>query len=182
MFPWDQRAEDGALFSRSFVPRPTGRGRFDLPLGVSATLYLAETPEHAVSEALQPWRGRSIDGRHLQRAGLPLALVRARVTAPTEAIADLCAPSTLASLSIPPDRLASRYRSVTQPLAKLVWDRGHAGLRWWSTFWGDWHGVVLFAERLRDGVGLAFDEPEPLVPDTPALTDAARLLAMEVRA
>ena len=43
-FPRDRSAPPGARFSASFVPDPTGRGRFDLPWNLSPVLYMAETP------------------------------------------------------------------------------------------------------------------------------------------
>lgn len=180
-FPWDTGARLGTPFSPSFVPRPTGRGRFDLPLEASPTLYLAESPEHAIAEMIQPWRGRAIGQPHLERAGHRLALVEVHIVAPEAAIADLCDPSTLGAVPAPPDRVASRRRSVTQPLARAVWDAGHAGLRWWSSFWGDWHTVVLFTARLTPPVRLDFGEPTRLTLEAPALLDAARLLGVEIR-
>ena len=79
VFPWDTSAKSGARFSPSHVPPPTGRGRFDLPREISRVLYLAESPEHAVAEMIQPWRGQRIGAAHLARAMLPLALVRVSV-------------------------------------------------------------------------------------------------------
>lgn len=180
-FPWDPDARAGAPSSPSFAPRPTGRGRFDLPLQSSPTLYLAESPEHAVGEMIQPWRGRAIGPRHLERAGHTLALVEVHLTAPHGAISDLCDPSTLGAVPAPPDRVASRRRSVTQPIARAVWDAGHAGLRWWSSFWGDWHTLVLFSARLTRPIQLEFGEPTRLTLETPALLDAALLLGVEIR-
>lgn len=181
-FPWDPGARVGAPFSPSFTPRPTGRGRFDLPLGTSPTLYLAESPEHAIGEMIQPWRGRTVGPRHLERAGHALALVAVHIVALERAIADLCDPSALGAFPAPPDRVASRRRSVTQPIARSVWDAGHVGLRWWSSFWGDWHTVVLFPARLTGRARLDFGEPTRLTLETPALVDAARLLGIEIRA
>lgn len=60
---------------------------------------------------------------------------------------------------------------MTQPLGQRVWDAGHAGLRWWSVFWGDWHGAVLFIARLSSR--LRFDEPEPLTVESQAVRAAA---------
>jgi hypothetical protein len=169
------------------VPDPTGRGRFDLPARLSPVLYLAESPEHAVAEVLHSWRGRRIGARHLRRAGHVLASVHVRWASREAGVADLCDPDALAALAIPPDRIASRHRSVTQPIAQAVWDTGHAGLRWWSRFWGDWHTTVAFTARGPGGRAPAsqasqlFDEPEPLTLESPALLEAARLLGIEVR-
>ncbi len=177
-FPWDVRAPAGRRHSPTFVPDPTGRGRFDLPSRLSKVLYLAETPAHAVAELLHPWRGRRIDARHLERAGFPLALVEMRWSG-VDPPADLCDPATLVALRLAPDRVASRHRTVTQPIARAVWARRAAGLRWWSRFFGDWHTTVLFTARVPAGA-LHPAEPEALSPESPAVAEAAQLLGIEV--
>lgn len=142
-------------------------------------LYLAEAPDHAVGEALQPWRGRQLTSGLLRRTGLPLALVRVTVNldVPGE-LADLCDPDLLARLALPPDRLASRHRRITQPLSSALWEQGYSGLRWWSSFRGDWHVVALFMARASGRV--EFGGPEPLTLDSPAVAQAASLLGMEL--
>lgn len=177
VFPYDEGASEGERFSRSFVPRASGRGRFDLPLACSGVLYVAETPEHAVAEVLHPWRTRSIDDRHLTRAGRPLALVRVAASGVETTLADLCDPHLLGELGIAPDRLASRHRKVTQPLARRLWDRGFAGLRWWSRFCGDWHTLVLFTARETP---VDFGDPQPLDVTSSAVGRAADALGIEV--
>jgi len=179
VFPWDERASPGETFSPSFIPSSTGRGRFDLSRDRSSVLYLAESPDHAVGESLQPWRGRRIGERHLTRAGLRLSLVAVSIDDDAAAaLADLCDPKLLAETGLPPDHLASRRRWVTQPLATSLWDQGYPGLRWWSGFRGDWHTVVLFLARIGDR--LAFGEPAPLALGSPAVTEAARLLGIDL--
>ena len=68
---------------------------------------------------------------------------------------------------------------VTQPIARAAWKAGHHGLRWWSSFWGEWHTVVLFTKRLSGTLG--FGEPGVLTVDHPAVTEAASLLGMATR-
>lgn len=177
VFPWDSRAGDGAPFSASFVPHATGRGRFDLPRDLSPVLYLAESEEHAVAELLQPWRGRQLAAYQLERAGLPLGATRVHFPEPTR-LFDLCDPNVLLDLVVGADVTASRLRERTQPVARSVWDRKGQGLRWWSSFWGDWHTVVLFTDRLRDV--LTFSEPTPLHLNRPSVLRAAALLGMAV--
>ncbi|MDE2677665.1 MAG: RES family NAD+ phosphorylase [Gemmatimonadetes bacterium] len=179
VFPWDPDVNEGNLFSPSYIPPTTGRGRFDLPVACSPVLYVAESPEHAIAEAIQPWRNRPLRGPHLLRAGRPLALVGVQLD-PDESsrLLDLCDPRTLHRHRLKPDRIASRRRRTTQPIAASAWDGGHAGLRWWSSFWGEWHGVVLFAKRVRRN--LRFGEPEVISRDTPALREAAGALGMTV--
>lgn len=179
VFPWDESAAPGSRFSPSFVAGPTGRGRFDLPRDVSGCLYLADSPEHAVGEAIQPWRGQEIGPPHLLRAGYPLALVQ--VTLPGtlgSELVDLCDARVLSDQLIRPDATASRHREITQPLARQAWEAGASGLRWWSAFWGDWHTTVLFTARAGDRV--RFDQPVPLTSEVPAFRRAADLFGIRV--
>lgn len=176
-FPWDRDAPERAQFSPSYIPHTTGRGRFDLPVACSPVLYLAESADHAVAEALQPWRNRPLRSAHLRRAGRPLALAGVQLGADEACeVVDLCDPATLRRRRITPDRIASRYRRRTQPIAASIWDSGNVGLRWWSSFRGDWHGVVLFTARLERA--LHFGEPQEISADTPALRRAAAALGM----
>ena len=179
VFPWDDRAVPGARFSPSFVPVPTGRGRFDLPRELSNTLYLADSPEHAVGEILQPWRGQRIGVPHLRGAGYPLAIVRVTMAPEVESgLVDLCDSGVLRDGDIAPDRTASRYRENTQPLARQAWDNGAGGLRWWSSFWGDWHTTVLFTART--GNLIEFCEPIILTLADPAVMCAADLMGIRI--
>jgi len=175
VFPWDSRAAAGAAFSPSFVPRATGRGRFDLPQDLSPVLYVAESEEHAIAEPLQPWRGGRLAAAQLERAGHPLAIARVEIPK-TARLVDLCDPAVLEDLAVGPDVTASRLRERTKPIARTAWDRGADGLRWWSSFWGDWHTVVLFTGRLGDA--LRFSEPTPLSLERASVLRAAGLLGM----
>ena len=177
VIPWDPDVGEGRLFSPSHIPPTTGRGRFDLPAACSPVLYVAESPEHAIAEAIQPWRHRPLRGPHLLRAGSPLALVGVDLAADrASGVADLCDPKVISRLGVSADQVASRHRRRTQRIAALVWDRGHVGLRWWSSFRGDWYGVVLFTVRVKRSLG--FGKPEVLSPETPALRAAAAALGM----
>lgn len=177
VFPWDRQAVLGREHSPSFVSPAGGRGRFDLPPDLSPVFYLAESPEHAIGEMLQGLRNRRVTGEVLRRAGYPLSLVSVMLPdAIRSELADLCNPEFLAREGLKPDRLASRHRWVTQPLARTLWSRGFGGLRWWSRFWGDWHTVVLFVARLRGQ--MRFGEPSVLTPDSPHVIDAANLLSI----
>lgn len=142
-------------------------------------LYLAETAEHAVAELLQPWRGRALEPGHLTRAGLALAAVTVEVGEADRAhLVDLCDPAALGALPTAPDTTASRLRERTQPVARAAWEGGASGLRWWSSFWGDWHTVVLFTARLAQP--LRFGAPEVLTPDAEPVRRAAELLGMRM--
>lgn len=179
VFPWDVSARPGAMFSPSFVPSTTGRGRFDLSVDKSPVLYVAESPEHAIAEALQSWRNRPLRRAHLERARHPLALVEVAVEDDrADELLDLCDPRVLTDIGSAPDEVASRHRGRTQPIAAASWDAGRPGLRWWSAFWGDWHGVVLFTARLEPG--LHFARATPLSLDSADVRSAAAALGMEI--
>ena len=179
VIPWDPDVKEGRLFSASYVPPVTGRGRFDLPDACSPVLYVAESPEHAIAEAIQPWRNRPLRRAHLRRAGRPLALVGVEVVAGKGAdLVDLRDPRVLGRLGVTADRVASQDRRVTRAIAASVWDRGGAGLRWWSCFGGEWGGVVLFTGRVEGG--LRFGRPEVVTGETTALHVAAGALGMGV--
>jgi hypothetical protein len=179
VFPWDKQAMVGAPFSASFVPRASGAGRFDLYGEYSPVLYLAESPSHAIAEILQGWRGRRLVRDDLRRGGLPLALVAVTLTDRlVDQLVDLCSPQVLATLDVAPDRIASYHRSTTQPIAHSLWEQGFSGLRWWSTFWGDWHSTVVFTRRAYNQ--MAAGDPEILSLDSQALQEVADLLSIEV--
>lgn len=94
-------------------------------------------------------------------------------------LVDLCDPRALRSLKTGPDRVAARERETTQTIAARVAGAGAPGLRWWSSFFGEWHGLVLFADRLPAGA-LEFGAPRVIAPDDPTL--AAALAALGMRA
>jgi hypothetical protein len=177
-FPWNPAAAEGERFSAAFVPGGQGKGRFDLGGNARGVLYLAETPEHAVGEILQRYRNQEepLDDADLILWGHRLALVSVNLesTVWTE-IADLCDPETLVADGIRPDSTAARIRATSQGVAATVFDAGRAGLRWWSAFFGEWHTLVLFVDRLAPGA-LSYGTPEPLHLTTAHLTEAVRLL------
>jgi hypothetical protein len=177
--PWDPDAPAGAPFSPQYVPAGQGGGRFDLPGLPAGVLYLAETPEHAVAERIQQYRGQPLEDVDLFGARRRLALVA--VTLPDDAregVADLCDPQVLLRLGARADDTASRHRLTTQRIAANVHQRKHTGLRWWSAFFGDWHAVVIFRDRVK--AGLVYGTPEPLTLDHPALHDAASALGVRI--
>jgi hypothetical protein len=177
VFPWDPRARAGEPFSADHVPAGQGAGRFDLRGRLAGVLYSAETPEHAIAEQIQHFRGQVLEDRDLVAAGHRLALVPIALPADLSArVADLCDPKLLVRLRVGPDATASRHRATTQEIAGAVHTRGHAGLRWWSAFFGDWHVVVLFRDRIA--VPLEYGAPEPLSLRHEGLRDAARQLGL----
>lgn len=178
VFPWDPNAPPGARFSAAFVPGGQGGSRFDLAGHSRGVIYLAGSEEHAVAEAIQAFRNTPtpLADDDLSAWGHRLALVRATLSASVwEHVADLCEPRVLDALGIRADDPAARDRARTQCIAAAAYDRGDAGLHWWSAFWGEWHSAVLFRDRLVPGA-LVYDTPVALEVDAPAVREAARLL------
>lgn len=177
--PWDPLAREGEPFSASYVPAAQGAGRFDLPGRSSGVIYTAETPEHAIAERIQHYRGHTLENSDLVVADRRLALTAAAVPpALRDLIADLCDPRTLVRLRVHPDATASRHRRTTQHIAGVVHARAHTGLRWWSSFSGDWHAVVIFRDRLA--APLAWSAPKPISLTDERLREAASLLGLVV--
>ncbi len=170
-FPWDPEAAPGEPFTPSHVPVRQGAGRFDV--SASPVLYLAESPEHAVAEKLQRYRGLELAAPDLVEWGHHLALVPVELADRVrEAVVNLCDPDELARWRIGPDTLASRDYRRTRAVAEALYEERKTGLRWWSAFSGDWHTVVVFCSRLSKG-DLIFGAPDRLGLDTPALRVAA---------
>jgi hypothetical protein len=177
VFPWDPDAAEGERFSAAFVSGGQGRSRFDLrgnPLGV---IYLAESEEHAVAEMIQGFRNSPdpLTNDDLTAWGHRLALVSATLDpAVWPEIADLCEPATLSGLGVTADTPALRDRKRTQQIAADLHARQHVGLRWWSAFWGEWHSVVLFRDRLP--ADIRYGDPVPLDVASSPVVEAARML------
>lgn len=180
VFPWDQEAPPGHWFSPQFIAPAAaqGSGRFDLRDSAPVT-YFAETPDHAVAELIQGFRGSTLDAADLTRYGKPLALVGAEVAgASRSGVFDLCSAPNLVDQDISPDATAARRRATTQAVAGQLHAAGFTGLRWWSAFFGEWHTVVLFRDRIA-GKDLAFGTPEILGLGNAHVIEAAN--ALDVR-
>ncbi len=172
---------EGEPFSATYVPPLQGKGRFDLPGVPGGVLYLAETPEYAVAERIQHYRGQPLGPADLRVAGHDLALVSIGLQAQIrESLADLCDPATLLRHGIRPDETASRDRRATQRITADLHAAGHPGLRWWSALSGDWHAVVLFRDRLDSAP--EYGTPESLTIGHTAVRDAAHVLGLTLEA
>ncbi|MGH7576980.1 MAG: hypothetical protein ACREM1_17860 [Longimicrobiales bacterium] len=68
--------------------------------------------------------------------------------------------------------------TASQSAARKIYDAGFTGFRSWSSFFGEWHSVVLFLDRIRTSE-LQFGEPEHLAIQHPAFRSAAEALDME---
>jgi hypothetical protein len=177
VFPWDPNAPAGARFSPGFVPASQGQGRFDLPGMPGGVLYAAETPEHAVAEMIQHYRGHPLAPADLRVAGHRLALAALTLARRVrERLVDLCDPEGLVRLGVRPDATASNDRRMTQRIAADIHAAQYCGLRWWSALTGDWHTLVLFTDRLAPPP--EHGRPQVLELDHPAVIGAARALGM----
>lgn len=177
VFPWDPAAADGERCSLTYVPATQGQGRFDLPGRPGGVMYCSETPEHAVGEMIQHYRGHLLDEADLRVGGHRLALVHLGLPRRVrDRVLDLCDPAVLARLGARPDETASNDRKVTQRIASRIHGAGDAGLRWWSALTGDWHTVALFRDRLVPAP--TYGPPDALTIDHPAVVEAARVLGI----
>jgi len=175
---WNERAAPDASDGALWFPRLyQGEGRHDNPL-VYGCLYLSEQPLSCVVEQLARFRGQRLTPALLRRRGLPLAL--AELELPDDAqLVDLDEPSVLRRERLRPSRVATRERTVTQPLALALHEKHDeaAGLRWWSTFESQWLNVTLFdraASALRLGSVRALDV------DDDAIAAAADVLGLRL--
>lgn len=165
--------EGGALF----VPRNRqGDGRHDNPPHYGA-LYASRSEQSAVAEHIQEFRGRGLTDRDLQRAdGKRYALVALDDSSLGD-IVDLDDPVELGRRNLKPSAIATRRRTITQPLALRLFEEGVMGFEWWSTLEASWPNVTLFAERAVTGLSVD-GEPEPLHLDHPVLRAAAESIGV----
>jgi hypothetical protein len=161
------------------VPRDRqGAGRHDRPDRFGA-FYAACSPEGAVAEAIQAFRGRSLSDADLEMAdgsALALASLDDEAVGP---LLDLDDPGVLLERDWRPSEVASRDRRITQSIAARAWDGGALGLSWWSTLDSAWTNVTLFAERTVDtGLVRLASDAERLRVGHPALIAAADQLVI----
>jgi hypothetical protein len=178
VFPWDPDATEGERFSASFVPGGQGRSRFDLRGSARGVICLAGSEDHAVAEMIQGYRNsrEPLTNDDLTVWGHRYALVSVNLAPELwPRIEDLCEAATLTELEITADLPAMRDRRLTQQIASTLHDRGHAGLGWWSAFWGEWHTTVLFRDRFSADA-ITFGAPRPLDIGMAPVVEAARLL------
>jgi hypothetical protein len=109
---------------------------------------------------------------------LPLAVADLELD-DNAALIDLDDPVVLKGEGLRPSRVATRDRSVTQPLALALYTRhrGVAGLRWWSSWEALWTNVTVF-DRVMPKLRLA--GVRALTLDDPVLLQAADLFGLRV--
>lgn len=174
-FPNDSAAPAGQPFSPPYIHPGQTAGRFDLG-DHPPVLYVSDYGAHVVAESLQAFRNSPFSAGMLRKYQHPLAVVEATVNSTLlDRLANLCDPEVLSSLGIAPDETAHHDRTVTQPLARRIYDAKYAGLRWWSTITGAWHTVALFTDRFDPG-GVTFGVPRILAPTDVEVLEARRML------
>lgn len=163
------------------VPRDRqGAGRHDDPTRYGA-FYCARSPEAAVAEAVQAFRGRDLADADLVLADGSALTLAAFDDGALGPLTDLDDPAVLLAEGWRPSRVASRDRGVTQPMATAAFAAGALGLSWWSTLDAAWTNVTLFAERTLDARLLRLEgPPERLTVRHPAVRTAAAHLAIPI--
>ena len=171
--------------SAEHVSRGQMVGRFDLH-DRPPVRFLAESPEHALGEALGAFRGTGFHPSYLRQSGQRLALVEvALARSLVRRIADCTDPAVLTRLGLRPDQLAHHDRTLTQAIARRLHDLGTAtgspaGLRWWSALTGAWHTTIVFMDRVRADE-VSFGEPRHVVPTDPEFIRALSVLGIRRR-
>jgi RES domain-containing protein len=152
-------------------------GRHDNPDRFGA-LYASRSPESAVAERIQAFRGRELTDEALRRAdGRRLALGAIDDDELSDQLVDLDDPRQLARRRLRPSQVATSDRSVTQPIAAALFDEGIPGFLWWSALEASWANATLFLERAAPMLRLDGD-PEVLFLEHPAVIRAAERLGI----
>lgn len=172
---YDPSAPRGAAGHPLFVPTtPVAAGRVDNP-DLYRALYLSDTPEGAISEALAGfpvWDTSVLIGR----GGHARALARVRLR--KAAIRDLDDGAALTNLSMKPSDVATPDREVTQQWARRIFEeRRWSGVSWWSVRDARWASIALWSIATREPPHV-----EPLTLGHPALIRAAEALRRPIRA
>jgi len=179
VFPWQPGAADTEPGGALYVPRGAqGGGRHDNPDRYGA-LYASRSPESAVAERLQAFRGEIVADEDL---GLPGGRRYALAALDDEGIGpliDLDDPAELVSRGLRPSTVATLRRAMTRRMALRIFEEGGSGFGWWSTLEASWPNVTLFAERAVSRLRLE-EDPEPLSVHHPAVWVAADTLGIRL--
>jgi hypothetical protein len=154
-----------------------GEGRHDNP-DAYGCLYLADRAVSCVVEQFAAFRGQRLIPSLLRRRGLPLALAEITL-ADQAALLDLDDPVVLRRERLRPSRVATRDRSITQPIALDLFrrHRAAAGLRWWSVWEAQWAHVTLFD---RAASMLRVQSVRALTLKDPVVLEAAEMFGLRV--
>ena len=177
VFVWDGSSLDDREGGPLFVLRShQGKGRHDNPSRYGAW-YCSRLPVAAVAESIQRFRGQTLQDRDLSRPdGRTTAMAKLDLPADVS-IADLDDPGVLSERGLRPSQVATRRRSITQPIAESLFADGADGLSWWSTLEGEWINVTLFHERVVRRVTLS-EPPRRLSIRLPEVRQAAEHLGI----
>jgi hypothetical protein len=176
---WDGHSTGRRGAGPLFVPRPhQGAGRHDAP-DLYGAWYCTTDPVAAVAERIQSFRGRVLADTDFTRLGqLTLALVTLDLRDSVRLI-DLDEPAQLVQRRWRPSMVATRRRTVTQQLARALFEEGVAGFSWWSTLAAEWTNVTLFYERAV-GATRVVGPPRPLTTTMPEVQRAAQDLGVRI--
>jgi hypothetical protein len=92
---------------------------------------------------------------------------------------DLCDPPTIVERDTRPDQVAALDRETTRGIARRLARAGCAGFRWWSMFFGEWHNLVIFRDRMTEAP--IYSDPHWIRVDEPHLEVAAERLGILLR-
>jgi RES domain-containing protein len=178
-FAWDGASRHAEPDGPLWFPRVyQGEGRHDNP-DLYGCLYLADRPVSCVVEQLARFRTQRLAPPLLRRRGLALSVAELELDDDAELV-DLDDPVILRRERLRPSRVATRSREVTQPQARMLYERhaAAAGLSWWSSYESLWRNVTLFdraAGRLR------VQSLRVLSVEDPDVIEAAYFLGLRLR-
>ena len=133
------------LFSALPPPRALqGAGRHD-NADLYTAIYCSTDRIACVSEAIQNFI--PLTGENLIRAGKRLHLAQFALD-DKRRIVNADDPRVLLERKLRPSGIATRNRSVTQPIARAIYEAGEDGLLWWSTIESSWINATLFFENI----------------------------------
>jgi hypothetical protein len=179
VFHWDGRSVGRGGAGPLFLPRQhQGAGRHDAP-DLYGAWYCTTHPVSAIAERIQQLRGQTLTNRDFLRLGhLTLAIVGLRL-APEAVLVDLDEPAELVTRRLRPSLVATRRRTITQQMARRIFDEGVTGIAWWSTLSAEWTNVTLFYERAVTLTSI-IAPPRALTVDLPEVQQAADDLGVRI--
>lgn len=137
------------LFSAFTPPRALqGAGRHD-NADLYTAIYCSTDKIACVSEAIQNFN--PLTGENLIRAGKRLHIAQFAID-DNRKIVNADDPRVLLDRKLRPSGVATRKRSVTQPIARAIYEAGEDGLLWWSTIESSWINATLFFENISKDV------------------------------
>ena len=155
-----------------------GEGRHDAP-NTYAAWYCSRDAASAVAESIRFLRGHFLRDRHFASVG---GTVRALVAFSLDDrldLVDLDDSLELAARRLRPSQVATGRRTVTQQIARSIFDEGAAGFLWWSTLEGEWTNATLFHERALPHISIVA-RPKRLSIRLPEVKEAAERIGIQI--